>query len=425
MHDLKFIRDNPSIFDAKLALRGIDPKSNTLLELDEKNRALKTKLQDQQSRKNAVAKAIGMARASGEEADLTVLIDEGNALKETIPALEAEQKATEEDLHTLLSGLPNMVADEVPVGDDEDYNVTVRTHGAPKDFSFNVKPHEEIGEALGGMDFATAAKLASARFVLLRGQIARLERALGNFMLDVQTQEHGYTEVAPPVLANAKTLFGTGQLPKFEDDQFKTTNGLYLTATSEITLTNTIAGEILTEAQLPMRLTALTPCFRQEAGSAGRDTKGMIRLHQFNKVELVSIVTPEESNQELERKTACAEEILKRLDLPYRVQLLCTGDIGFGALKTYDLEVWLPSQKTYREISSCSNCGDFQARRMKARFKDYDGKTQPVHTLNGSGLAVGRTLVAVLENYQNEDGSVTIPEVLVPYMNGVTHIGKE
>ena len=422
MHDLKFIRQYPEAFDKKMQLRGLPALSAKILELDEENRTLKTNLQELQNRKNAIAKEIGAARSKG--LDAADLMAEGNKVKEEIPALETQQKSVDEKLFEILSSTPNLVEDSVPKGEDENHNETVRTWGVPKEFDFPALPHEEIGTNLAMFDPERAAKISGSRFVFLYHHLARLERALGAFMLDVHTTEHGYMEVSAPTLVTAKTLFGTGQLPKFEDDQFKTTNGMYLTATSEISLTNKVADEILSEKELPMRLTALTPCYRQEAGSAGRDTRGMIRLHQFYKVELVSIVTPEESTQELERKTNCAEEILKRLDLPYRVQNLCSGDIGFCAQKTYDLEVWLPGQKAYREISSCSNTGAFQARRMNARFRDYDQQVHHVHTLNGSGLPLGRTLVAVMENYQNADGSITIPSVLRPYMNGLEKIEK-
>lgn len=422
MLDLRWIRSNPEEFDRALARRNMDPAASAILALDEKRRAAQTAFQEVQSRRKELSKAIGKAKGTGEDA--TSLMAEVEGLKDKTTAAEAEEKAAAEDIDALLAGFPNILADDVPDGVDESANVELRRHGEPRTFDFEPQDHVAIGEALGGMDFERASKLSGARFVVMQGDVARLHRALAQFMLDLHTAENGYLETNPPVLVRDNALFGTGQLPKFAEDSFQTTNGFWLTATSEITMTNLVAGEILAEGDLPKRFTAHTQCFRSEAGSAGRDTRGMIRQHQFEKVELVSIVTPEASEAEHERMTACAEEVLKRLGLAYRVMVLASGDTGFGARKTYDLEVWLPGQGAYREISSCSNCGDFQARRMNARYRPSEGKgTAFVHTLNGSGLAVGRTLIAVLENHQNADGSVTVPEVLRPYMGGKERIG--
>lgn len=422
MLDLRWIRSNPEEFDRALARRNMDPAASAILALDEKRRAAQTAFQEVQSRRKELSKAIGIAKGKGEDA--AGLMAEVEGLKDKATAAEAEEKAAAEDIDALLAGFPNILADDVPDGEDESANVELRRHGEPRTFDFKPQDHVAIGEALGGMDFERASKLSGARFVVLQGEVARLHRALAQFMLDLHTGENGYLETNPPVLVRDNALYGTGQLPKFAEDSFQTTNGFWLTATSEITMTNLVAGEILGEDDLPKRFTAHTQCFRSEAGSAGRDTRGMIRQHQFEKVELVSIVTPEASEAEHERMTACAEEVLKRLGLAYRVMVLASGDTGFGARKTYDLEVWLPGQDAYREISSCSNCGDFQARRMNARFRPAAGKgTAFVHTLNGSGLAVGRTLIAVLENYQNADGSVTVPEALRPYMGGKERIG--
>lgn len=424
MHDIKFIRENPEAFDAALARRPTydGPRSKELLELDKANRGGKTELQNLQARRNEVAKAIGEAMRS-DKAKAEELKAEAADIKAKIAALESGEEEGGA-LSEALSRIPNLLADDVPNGADEESNVQVRVVGAKPSIA-NPKEHFDLGEALGMMDFEAAAKMSGARFVVLRGALARLERALAAFMLDLHTNEYGYTEHQVPYLVKDNALFGTGQLPKFEEDMFKTTTGHYLISTSEISLTNTVSGDILDEAALPKRMTAYTPCFRSEAGSAGRDTRGMIRHHQFTKVELVSIVKPEDSAAEHERMLGCAEEVLKRLGLHYRVMLLCAGDTGFGARKTYDLEVWLPAQNTFREISSCSNCGDFQARRMKARFKRSGAKeTEFVHTLNGSALAVGRTLVAILENYQQPDGSIRIPDALVPYMGGLKVIAK-
>lgn len=420
MHDIKFIRENPEAFDEAMKKRGLPPQAEPILKLDREKRQLQTELQELQSKRNQFAKEIGMAKAKG--GDAAAIMAEAKTVNERIAFIET--KTTEEDeLSKLLSTLPNMPESSVPVGKDETANVKVREHGSKKSFSFSPKEHFDLGEKLGLMDFERATKIAGTRFVVLKSQLARLERALGNFMLDLHTKEFGYTEVAPPFLVRSNALYGTGQLPKFEADLFKTTTDHYLIATSEISLTNLVADEIINDAELPLRFTAYTPCFRSEAGSAGKDTRGMIRQHQFTKVELVSITHPDKSEEEHERMTKCAEEVLKRLGLHYRVMLLCSGDMGFSAKKTYDIEVWLPGQNAYREISSCSNCGDFQARRMKARYRPKDSKnTQFVHTLNGSGLAVGRTLIAVLENYQQEDGSIQIPDALQPYMGGLTVI---
>ena len=453
MFDIKWIRDNPEAFDAGLAKRGLAPQSATLIALDEARRAHITKLQDAQARRNAVSKEIGKAKAAKDEALADQLMAEVAALKEQLAAGEGEERQLDAKLRDALSVIPNLPLDEVPLGKDEKDNVEVRKVGAPPKLDFQPKQHFEIGEALGLMDFATAAKISGARFVVLKGALARLERALGQFMLDLHTSEFGYSENIVPLLVKTHAAYGTGNLPKFAADLFQirrqaqndevaklvpNSDGGYfagaaivppesfwLIPTAEVSLTNFVREEILDEAKLPMRLTALTPCFRSEAGAAGRDTRGMIRQHQFTKVELVSITTPEESLAEHERMTACAEEVLKRLGLPFRTILLCTGDMGFASQKTYDIEVWLPGENTYREISSCSVCGDFQARRMNARFRPKGAKdTRFVHTLNGSGLAVGRTLIAVLENYQQADGSVVVPEVLRPYMGGLARIEK-
>jgi seryl-tRNA synthetase len=420
MHDLKPWRDDPDALDAALRRRGIAPVARALLERDKELRALQTELQEQQARRNALSKEIGRMRAQG--GDAAAAIAEVASLKDALQAGEERLRALAEALDAELAGFPNFLAEDVPDGADEDANVELRRWGEPRRFDFPPKQHDDLGAPLG-MDFARAAKLSGARFVTLFGQLARLERALAAFMLDIQTREHGYTEVAVPYLVRDHVLFGTGQLPKFGEDSFRTTTGLWLIATSEIALANLVAGEILAAEQLPLRYTACTPCFRSEAGAAGKDTKGMIRQHQFTKVELVGITRPEESAAEHERMTRCAETVLQRLELPYRVMLLCAGDTGFAARKTYDVEVWLPGQGRYREISSCSNCGDFQARRMNARYRPQgERRTELVHTLNGSGLAVGRTLIAVLENGQEEDGSIVLPPALRPYMDGMERL---
>ena len=417
MHDIRFIRENPDAFDAAMARRGLEPQSRSILETDSKRRGLQGRIQDMQSRRNVASKEIGMRKGEGEDAD--DLIAEVNEIKAKMPGLEEEEGALAASLETVLLELPNILDAEVPDGADQDDNALLRSWGDIPSFDFTPQDHVAVGEGLGQMDFTIAAKLSGARFVILRGQLARLERALAAFMLDTHTSEFGYQETLPPFLVNSSAMTGTGQLPKFGEDLFRA-DDKWLIPTAEVPLTNIAADEIWQADQLPMRFTAHTPCFRSEAGAAGRDTRGMIRQHQFSKVELVSVTHPDESNAEHERMTGCAEAILQRLGLPYRVMTLCTGDTGFGARKTYDIEVWLPGQDDgkglYREISSCSNCGPFQARRMKARFRDANGNTQFVHTLNGSGLAVGRTMIAVLENGQQEDGSVRLPECLHGYM---------
>ena len=424
MFDIKWIRENPETFDRGLGKRGLEPLSAKLMALDEERRKTLASLQEAQSRRNAASKEIGKAKAARDAARAEALMKEVADLKDTIQQGEVEAKKIEARLNAELAQIPNLPLDEVPVGPDETANVEVRRVGTPRAFDFAPKQHFEIGEALGLMDFETAAKLSGSRFVVLKGALARLERALAAFMLDMHTGEFGYTEAVPPLLVRDDAAFGTGNLPKFAEDLFQTTNGYWLIPTAEVSLTNFVREQILDDAVLPIRLTAWTPCFRSEAGAAGKDTRGMIRQHQFSKVELVSITTPEQSLAEHERMTACAEEVLKRLGLAYRTMLLSTGDMGFASQRTYDIEVWLPGQSTYREISSCSVCGDFQARRMNARYRPKDGKPEFVHTLNGSGLAVGRTLIAVLENYQQPDGSVIIPEVLRPYMRGLERIEK-
>lgn len=417
MHDIRFIREHPDDFDAALTRRGMDPLAGTILEVDSRRRGLQGEIQELQSRRNQVSKEIGMRKGNGEDAD--DLIAEVNDIKVRMPGLEEEEGTLAASLVEHLMGLPNILDADVPDGSDEADNRLVREWGDIPSYDFTPRDHVAIGEGLGQMDFAAAAKLAGARFVVLRGQLARLERALAAFMLDIHTGEFGYQETLPPVLVNSAAMTGTGQLPKFGEDLFRA-DDKWLVPTAEVPLTNLAADEIWSPESLPMRFTAHTPCFRSEAGAAGRDTRGMIRQHQFSKVELVSVTHPDQSAAEHERMTGCAEAILQRLGLAYRVMMLCTGDTGFGAQKTYDLEVWLPGQDEgrgqYREISSCSNCGPFQARRMKARFRDADGHTQHVHTLNGSGLAVGRTMIAVLETGQQEDGSVRLPEALHAYM---------
>jgi seryl-tRNA synthetase len=415
MHDIKYIRQNPEAFDAALAKRGLPVKSADILALDEAKRARQTELQELLAKRNGFAKAIGEAKRKGENAD--AIMAEAKATNEKIAEMEASLGAHDE-LDTILETLPNLPADDVPVGADEHGNKQVRVVGTKPTFDFTPKLHDDLEIAKRTMDFDGAAKLSGARFVVLKGALARMERALANFMLDIHTNEFGYAEHVVPLMVKNNAMYGTGQLPKFEEDLFKTTNDFYLIPTSEVPLTNLVADSIIDEAKLPIRMTAYTPCFRSEAGSAGKDTRGMIRQHQFTKVELVSVTKPEDSAAEHERMTSCAEEILKRLGLHYRVMLLCTGDMGFSAQKTYDLEVWMPGADTFREISSCSNCGAFQARRMKARYKK-DKETVAVHTLNGSGLAIGRTMVAILENYQQADGSIKVPEALQPYMGGL------
>jgi len=423
MFDIKWIRDNPEAFDQGLARRGVSPLSAKLIELDEKRRAHVGKVQDAQQRRNAASKEIGQAMGQGKADVAETLKAEVGALKVFLSEAEAIERTLNEEIKTILSTTPNLPLDDVPEGADESGNVLYREHGEKPNLGFEAKEHFEI-EAIGDdMDFDRAAKLSGARFVVLKGDIARLERALGQFMLNLHTEEHGYLEVQPPLLVNDATMYGTGQLPKFAEDLFKTTDDRWLIPTAEVPLTNMVRDEILDKKDLPVRMTALTYCFRSEAGSAGRDTRGMLRQHQFNKVELVSITGKEGSIEELERMLGCAEKTLQLLGLHYRVITLCTGDMGFGARKTYDIEVWLPGQEAYREISSCSVCGDFQGRRMNARYREEDGKTiSHVHTLNGSGVAVGRMLIAVLENYQQADGTIRVPVVLVPLMGGKTVI---
>jgi len=424
MYDIKWIREHPEVFDRGLKRRGLEPLSKKLVTLDEKRRAAITKFEQAQARRNAASKEIGEAKKAKDDGKANKLMVEVNELKASLPALEEEQKKLAGDLDKELAQIPNAPFDDVPDGADASGNVEHHVVGKKRDYAFKPRQHFDLGEALGQMDFELAAKLSGARFVVLQKGLARLERALGQFMLDVHTgKEHGYTEVNPPILVRDDVMFGTAQLPKFADDQFRTTNDFWLIPTAEVPLTNLVRESIVEEAQLPMRLTACTPCFRAEAGAAGKDTRGMIRQHQFTKVELVSITTPEKSREEHERMLACAEEVLKKLELHYRVVTLCTGDMGFAAQKTYDIEVWLPGQNTYREISSCSNCGEFQARRMNARYRAKDG-VKHVHTLNGSGVAVGRALIAVMETYQQENGSIAVPSALAPYMGGLKVIER-
>jgi seryl-tRNA synthetase len=454
MHDIKWIREHKDDFDHALQRRGLPPAADMLLAIDERRRAAIQRAEAALARRNAASKEIGAAKKSNEEATAQALLAEVAELKAKIPELEADEKKASQELEDALAQIPNMPLDEVPDGRDSDDNVEHHHFGAKRTYGFAPKQHFELGEALAQMDFETAAKLSGARFVVLKRGLARLERALGQFMLDLHTTEHGYTEVAPPLLVRDDVMFGTAQLPKFEDDQFFAVSGelissaeseqtldaseegpsflqvlrtsrLGLIPTAEVPLTNLVRESIVDESALPMRLTACTPCFRAEAGAAGKDTRGMIRQHQFTKVELVSITTPEQSRDEHERMLACAEEVLHRLDLHYRVVTLCTGDMGFASQKTYDIEVWLPGQNMYREISSCSVCGEFQARRMNARYRMAEGRqVRHVHTLNGSGVAVGRALIAVMETYQQQDGSIAVPEALVPYMGGTTRIER-
>ncbi len=466
MHDIKWIRENPSAFDRGLQRRGLEPLARKLIAIDERRRRLITELEKAQARRNAASKEIGAAKKNKDEAAAEKLMAEVAALKADIPAMEADEKKAADELQKELEQIPNLPLDEVPDGKDEKDNVEHHHFGAKRNFAFAPKQHFDLGEALGQMDFATAAKLSGARFVVLKKDLARLERALGQFMLDLHTGEHGYTEVNPPILVRDDTMFGTAQLPKFREDQFSVvrehvleqqldilnaeaearkvrpgsneleqkvtpievpprSDHLWLIPTAEVPLTNLVREAITDEAELPLRVTALTPCFRAEAGAAGKDTRGMIRQHQFTKVELVSVTTPEQSRDEHERMTSCAEEVLRRLELPHRTMTLCTGDMGFASQKTYDIEVWLPGQGMYREISSCSVCGDFQARRMNARYRQKsDRANRYVHTLNGSGVAVGRALIAVMENYQRNDGSIAVPGVLQPYMGGMKIIER-
>ncbi len=471
MFDIKWIRDNREAFDLALSRRGLPPQAEALCARDEARRAKVTELQQLQERRNAASKEIGQAKAKGEDDRAQELIDEVAKLKSALQAGEDEERRLNAALEEALAEVPNLPLDEVPTGVDEADNVEIRKVGERHEFDFPPRQHFEIGEAAGLMDFETAARLSGARFVVLRAGLARLERALGQFMVDLHTTEHGYTEISPPLLVRDQVMFGTAQLPKFVDDQFLATRTItraellqnalagatdddlsaldahkielaelvtkvleraplkedfWLIPTAEVPLTNLVREQILDEEDLPIRVTALTACFRAEAGSAGRDTRGMLRQHQFQKCELVSVTTPEASREELERMLGCAEEVLKRLDIPYRVVTLCTGDMGFAARMTYDIEAWLPGQDAYREISSCSVCGDFQARRMGARYRPAEGRgVRHVHTLNGSGIAVGRALIAVIENHQNADGSITVPEALRPYMGGLERIEAE
>ncbi|MCP8891232.1 serine--tRNA ligase [Sphingomonas faeni] len=419
MHDIRLIRDDPAAFDAALAKRGFAPQSAALVTLDEQRRATIADSQTAQTRRNELSKAIGQAKAQKDEAKAQALMAEVASLKEALPALEADEARLGAELGDMLAAIPNLPAADVPQGGGEDDNALVHTRGTPTTFAFTAREHDAIGPAIG-LDFETGAAMSGARFTLVRGPAAKLQRALGQFMLD-HVAEAGFEQVSPPLLVRDEAVFGTGQLPKFSEDLFRTTDGRWLIPTAEVSLTNIVREQILTEGELPLRFTALTPCFRSEAGAAGRDTRGYIRQHQFDKVEMVSIVTPDMSEAEHERMTACAEGVLDALQLPFRRMLLCTGDMGFTAARTYDLEVWLPGQARYREISSVSTCTDFQARRMNARYRPEGEKgTRFVHTLNGSALAVGRTLVAVLENYQQEDGSVAVPAVLQPYLGGLT-----
>ncbi len=422
MFDIRAIRENPALFDAGLARRGLNAASPAILNLDKNWRALTVEAQTLQARRNEASKAIGAAKGKGDHGAAEALMAEVATIKERLPQLESEESLLSAELQRTLAALPNIPHESVPDGADEEANQMVHERGEKPAFSFQPLEHDIIGEKIG-IDFETAQKVSGARFVYLRGPIARLNRAIGQFMINLHTEEFGYEEVAPPVMVREEAVFGVGQLPKFEEDLFRTTDGRWLISTAEVSLSNIVRESILSDLASPMRFTALTSCFRSEAGSAGRDTRGMIRQHQFEKVELVSIVRPEDSDAEHERMTRAAETVLERLGLAYRRMLLCAGDMGFSARKTYDLEVWLPGQDRYREISSCSNCGDFQARRMNARYRPAGEKnTAFVHTLNGSGLAVGRTLVAIVENYQNEDGSITVPEALKPYMGGIERI---
>jgi len=421
MHDIRAIRTDPAAFDAALNRRGLPSASETILAWDAERRAAQTALQDRQSRRNQLSKEIGQGRKSG--ADTAALEAEATALRAEMGTLETRVGELDEELKKRLESLPNVLDRSVPDGPDETANVVLAQHGAPREFGFAPQQHFELGEALGLMDFVAAAKLAGTRFVVLRGALARLERALGQFMLDLHTTEHGYTEMVVPSLVNTATMYGVGQLPKFAEDLFHTTDDRWLIPTAEVPLTALPAGDILPEGALPIRMTALTDCFRAEAGAAGRDTRGMLRQHQFRKVEMVSITHPDASEAEQERMTRCAETVLERLELPFRRVVLSSGDTGFGAAKTYDLEVWLPGQGAWREISSCSNCRDFQARRMNARYRAADGKALGhLHTLNGSGVAVGRALIAVMENHQQQDGAIAVPAVLRPYMGGLERI---
>jgi seryl-tRNA synthetase len=424
MHDIRAIRADPSGFDAGLARRGLGAVSQRILDLDAERRSVLTELQEKQTERNQISKTIAEFKRHGLPTSPKLTLKSAE-IALAVPDLERRAATLDQTIKDVLASLPNTLDTDVPDGVDESANVVLMRHGEPRDIGFEPRQHFELGEALGMMDFGTAAKLAGSRFTVLRGGLARLERALGHFMLDLHTREHGYAETNVPLLVNDAAMYGTGQLPKFAGDSFQTTDGRWLVPTAEVPLANMVAGEMLAEKQLPIRVTALTDCFRSEAGAAGRDTRGMLRQHQFRKVELVSIVRPADSAAEHERMTQMAEKVLSMLELPYRRVLLCAGDTGFSAAKTFDLEVWLPGQQAWREISSCSNCHDFQARRMNARFRAADGKTVGhVHTLNGSGVAVGRALIAVMENHQQADGSILFPEALWPYMGGMEPIGR-
>jgi seryl-tRNA synthetase len=424
MHDIRAVRSDPAGFDAALARRGLPPVAAEVLARDAERRGTLTALQEKQARRNTLAREVGQGRRAG--ADTSAMEAEATSLRDETEALERQAAALDETIRRVLEGLPNVLDADVPDGPDETANVVLKQQGAPRDLGFQPKQHFELGEALGMMDFGAAAKIAGARFVVLRGPLARLERALGQFMIDLHTREHGYTECVVPSLVNDAAAYGTDKLPKFADTLFQTTDGRWLIPTAEVPLTALVMGDIVAEKALPMRVTALTDCFRSEAGAAGRDTRGMLRQHQFRKVELVSIVHPDRSAGEHERMTQCAEKVLSLLEVPFRRVVLSSGDTGFGAAKTYDLEAWLPGQQAWREISSCSNCHDFQARRMNARFRAADGKgIGYLHTLNGSGVALGRALIAVMENHQQADGSILVPEVLWPYMGGIERVGRE
>jgi seryl-tRNA synthetase len=424
MLDLKWIRENPDALDQALRNRGGEPLAARIIALDKSRRAAITELQELQTKRNDASKRIGEKKRAGEDAEAEIA--EVARLKGRLGALEEEEAKAGEALEEILAGIPNLPDADVPVGADESANEEVRRWGEPTAFTFQPKQHFELGEALGGLEFEAASRIAGSRFTILKGPLARLHRALAQFMINLHTEEHGYQEVIPPYLVRGETLFGTGQLPKFGEDLFHTTDDRWLIPTAEVPLTSLPAGQLLEEADFPWRVTAWTPCFRSEAGAAGRDTRGMLRQHQFDKVELVSITLPEQSEEEHQRMTACAEKVLQLLELPYRTVVLSTGDMGFGARKTYDIEVWLPGQEAFREISSCSNCGDFQARRMNARYRPAEGGApQFLHTLNGSGVAVGRALIAVMENYQQADGSILVPEVLKGYMGGLERIGGD
>ncbi|MEJ0062651.1 MAG: serine--tRNA ligase [Alphaproteobacteria bacterium] len=421
MHDIRFIRENPEAFDRGLARRHLPPLAEKLVQIDADRRKILTALQENQAKRNDLSKKVGEIKRTGGDAE--GIMAAVATLKEQMTADEAETNALTAQLDELLAAIPNLPADDVPDGVDETGNKEIKKSGEPPRLN-SAKHHYELGEALGLMDFTTAAKLSGARFTMLRGALARMERALGEFMLDIHTRDFGYEEISPPLMVREEIAYGTGNLPKAAEDMFQTTHGMWLVPTAEIPLTNIVNGDILESEKLPLRFTAKTPCFRAEAGAAGKDTRGMLRQHQFYKVEMVSITTPKQSEAEHERMTRAAETVLEKLNLPYRRMLLCAGDMGFASRKTYDLEVWLPGQGAYREISSCSNCGDFQGRRMNARHRPKGEKsTQFVHTLNGSGVALGRCLIAVMENYQNTDGSITVPEALRPYMNGMEKIG--